>query len=439
MSAVLPAAGPAPAAVRLKAALLASALLLVLLAALQRHAARQAASHATAVAPLFFPQKSLGVLLQREAFRHDDLLPVYGASEMISEDAYQAAGMFATQPTGFAVFTVADLGAPTLIQVLRLSAMGPALRGRRVVLSLTPPIHLWSERPATPHDVALGRNRDLSKVPEELRAFARTRRASAYEGTFSRLQALEFALGDAPDAALRRQIARRLLGNPRTLEHAPVLRAALTGLAGEDAWHRALYAAAWPLGVLERAVLRRADAWRVVAWLRTAPVDLRARSAPMQFAWDTLAAQAEAAFRPTTGNNDFGIDSTYWRRYVEFMQTTTVPIADADFRAAVRRPETWRDIDLVLQVLESHGAHVLVVCMPYPGRLADHLGLSRDARRESYAMLDQLAAKHHARIAAFFDHDDDPYFLFDAGSHPSSKAWVLIDQTLDAFYHDALP
>ena len=71
--------------------------------------------YVNALAPLDLNQTINGIALQYSAFTHPDLLPIYGSSELSMIDTpYDAEQFFATYPTGFTVFQVANLGMASL-------------------------------------------------------------------------------------------------------------------------------------------------------------------------------------------------------------------------------------------------------------------------------------------------------------------------------------
>src|SRR5260370_41879627 len=58
------------------------------------------------LAPMMFALKNQGTELQAEAFRHPDLLVVYGSSELEQPNRYHASNLFRDYPTGFTLFPV---------------------------------------------------------------------------------------------------------------------------------------------------------------------------------------------------------------------------------------------------------------------------------------------------------------------------------------------
>src|SRR5919197_835577 len=86
-------------------------------------------------------QEVEGSVLQAEAFRQPDLLPIYGSSELLWRSAqgeFNGSQLFREYPTGFALFPVSKPGTPTLVILQDLAAVGTELRGRKVALSLSP-------------------------------------------------------------------------------------------------------------------------------------------------------------------------------------------------------------------------------------------------------------------------------------------------------------
>src|SRR5271163_3900663 len=88
------------------------------------------------------PVKNQGTALQQAALDTDCLLPIYGSSELNLQAVYNrpfhATNLFHDQPTGFTVFPVGKAATTCLIILQKLAAVGPALRGRKLVISLSP-------------------------------------------------------------------------------------------------------------------------------------------------------------------------------------------------------------------------------------------------------------------------------------------------------------
>ena len=168
--------------------------------------------------------KNQGTALQQAALDTASLLPVYGSSELNLQATYNrpfhATNLFHDHPTGFTIFPVGKGETTCLIILQKLAAVGPALQGRKVVVSLSP-----------------------SYFFERL-----TARADGYAGNFSALHAGELAFNTRLSLQLRQDAARRMLQYPATVANRPLLRLALESLADGSPLSLACYDAVLPLG-----------------------------------------------------------------------------------------------------------------------------------------------------------------------------------------------
>ncbi len=362
--------------------------------------------------------KNQGTALQRAAVEADGLLPLYGSSELDILRAYNRpfhpTHVFRDRPTGFAVFPVGKRAATSLILLQKLAAVGPALKGRKVAVSLSP---FW--------------------FCDDLTAWA-----GGYIGNFSALHAGELAFDTHLSLRLRQDAARRMLRYPETVANRPLLRFALENLADGSPLSLACYDAAFPLGMLHNAILRYQDHWGVVCHLwkhpiRTSPSIPKGGTRPPD--WTSLEQQADATYRALSDNNEFGLDKKRWENaFRPEMLKQKNSRSDEQFLRNLRETQEWVDLDLLLRVLTELGARPLLLSMPIHGRWYDHCGVSYAARRVYYQELREAGARHGAPVVDFADHDADRSFCFDYRGHLSPVGWVHYDRVFDAFFHDAL-
>ena len=234
------------------------------------------------------PLKNQGTALQQAALETDCLLPIYGSSELNLQAAYNRpfhpTNLFRDHPTGFTVFPVGKAETTCLIILQKLAAVGPALQGRKVAVSVSP---FWF--------------------------FKRlTARADGYAGNFSALHAGELAFNTRLSLQLRQDAARRMLRYPETVANRPFLRFALENLADGSPSSLACYDAVLPLGIVHNAILRYQDHWSVVSYLWKHPKRPRPPISPrsgQQLDWPMLHRQADASYRAHSNNNEFGLDN----------------------------------------------------------------------------------------------------------------------------------
>ncbi len=365
-----------------------------------------------ALGPRLLPLKNQGSALQRAAFRQPDLLPVYGSSELKYRSRYDAATILADYPTGFTISPVGANGSASLIAAQHLASVGPCLKGRKIVISLSPSFFLHA-----------------MSAPE------------VYAGNFSAMHAHELAFSADLSHDLKRDIARRMLDYPDTLANEPLLGLALANLA-DDSWRgRIQYHLLRPVGALRVHWWRVQDHWATLEFIRAHPEMLGAGPRDgRDIDWQKLARRARDGYRNQSGNNPFGFDNGRWLD--EFQAEAAAQRGawnDAEFLANMNASQEWADFDLLLRTVRELEGEPLVLSMPIPEAYYTHLGVSPTASRAYYAQLRAAASARGAAVVDFAEHATDKEFLADPHYHLSAKGWVHYAHALDAFYHDRLP
>ena len=359
--------------------------------------------HATVVstAPESFMLKNQGLAFQRAAAHSQNVLPIYGSSELLRPSAPERGNIFfRTAPTGFQLSPVGSGGANPLIMLQKVGALGSALRGKKVAFSLSPG---WfcTAKPGS----------------------------QGYKGNFSPMAATEMVFGTALDFRLKRDIAARMLLFPETLEERSFLEFALRRLASGQLVDRMVFCALWPAGKIQTALLELEDHWRAVHHIRhqtKPPPRLHEETVD----WPQLIAKASKA-RPADSGN-IQQPSTFNRKI-------TAGSRDVGFRNGIKSSPAWVDLELLLRCLSTVQARPLILSMPLAGDFYDHAGVSPSARDDYYAKLRALVERYHFPVVEFQEHDEDPAFLIRHQSHITAKGWVYYDRALDDFFHGRLP
>lgn len=359
--------------------------------------------HATivATAPESFALKNQGLAFQRAAAHSPKVLPIYGSSELLRPAAPERGNIFfRTAPTGFQLSPVGSGGANPLIMLQKVGALGSALRGKKLAISLSPG---WF----------------CTAKP----------RSKGYIANFSPMAATEIVFGTALDFGLKREIASRMLQFPSTLEQRPFLEFTLRRLASGRGIDRVVFYALWPAGKMQTALFELEDHLGAFHHIRheSKPIPrLHAETVD----WSQVIAKASKAKPADAGNI---------KQPSRFDRKITPGSRDVGFRSGINTSPAWTDLELLLRCLTTIHARPLILSMPLSGEFYDHAGISRLARDDYYTKLRALVARYDFPVAEFQEHDEDPPFLIRHESHLTAKGWAYYDRVLDDFYHGRLP
>jgi D-alanine transfer protein len=362
------------------------------------------------LAPRGIRQAFIGSVLQEAALRQPDLLIVYGTSEIYDEEDENAADQFfQTYPTGFNVFEVASGGVSSLEMAQNLAALGPKLKGKKVVISFTPTDF---EDPQEP--------------------------AKAYAGEFSLLHANELIFSPYISYPLKQRFALRMLDYPKTLTKDPLLAFAVNRLASSSSGQSLLYYLSMPVGLIQTQVIRLQDHWTVLNWLVSHPQDLQpVQRTPSAIDWKAQLASAEGLQSYLTSSNPYGIANNLWGTDLGNKFGVGQPAGSEDpyFLKDLANSKEWVDFDILLSVLKETGAQPLILSRPFNGAILTALGESASARQVYYAMLEKEVQSYGFTLVDFADQDTNRLFSVDQFSHTSRVGWIYVDQALDVFYH----
>jgi len=385
----------------LLAGLIASGLVAAVLLGAEGVAVHLERTTVRASAPELFPLKNQGLAFQRAAARAPYVLPLYGSSELTAVLVPERAHIFfRTAPTGFQVSPVGTGGANSLIMLQKIAALGSDLRGKKVVISLSPG---WFLNPG----------------PGWLQG---------YKGNFSLTAASEMAFGTTLDFELKRDIASRMLKCPSTLENSPLLEFALKRLASGRWLDRIIFCALWPIGKAQTTVLELQDHFAASNYIRH-KIKPAALFHPETPDWSKLIESAGGT--KITDKDTVTNASNLSRDKIERRE-------DA-FRRRMNASTGWIDLELLLRTLARVHASPLLFTMPIAGDLYDRKGVSRSAREDYYVKLRALVQRYRFRLVEFEGHDEDPAFLYRHQSHLTAKGWIYYDRALDDFFHGRAP
>jgi D-alanine transfer protein len=358
------------------------------------------------VAPEFCDAKLHGVALIREAFSRPDTLVFLGSSELIPTVPMRGVDFFSQAPTGFSMFPVGKAGTTALSVLQKLGGAGDTLRGKKVVLSLSP---------------SFFQNEQVD--------------AKYFAGNSSKLQTKEFLWNTGFSEELRQAAAQNILRYPQAYEGDWMLEFTLRRLADSKRADRLMLALIWPFASFDRAVCRLQDHVEAsLALLNASDDDQMVDASPLPIAkrsvvnWDELLKKAEAqskALAARTARKPFKV-------------IRDKGTGDSQFLSRLKNAEEWKHFELVLRLIREAGAEPLVMSMPLHVDVLEAQGVSPDARSYFGKQLRGLTQKYRVPLVYFEKHENDPVFFVDQFDHIGSKGWWYYNKVVDDFYHNRL-
>lgn len=339
-----------------------------------------------------FDSKLQGSALQRLAFETDNLLPVYGSSELGEKYINNPGGFFEAAPTGFKTFVVGKGGTTPLIMMQDLAALGKSIEGRKVVFILSPG---WFSAPLSP---------------------------SNYAGNYSPLHANALIFCTSNEE-LKIAAAKRMSQFPDTLAHDYLLNLAVQSLSKGN---HLLYQWILPLGKLNTAFLRLMDDLGSTETYEENRILFHNPTRKKQGSphWEWLLSKAE-------------------QENPGLIENPPLPPAENEKAPGstlldFNNSETWGDLDLLLKLVTAAKARPLVLSIPLAGAHYDEHGQTIAIRSVYYDRLKQMAETYHVPLFTFQEHEYDDGFLIEHRSHLTPKGWLYFDKIIDDFYHDKI-
>jgi D-alanyl-lipoteichoic acid biosynthesis protein DltD len=372
--------------------------------------------YVNALIPLGLTQMENGSALQRAALQKSDILMVYGSSELtLLPTPYQADQFFAKYPTGFTVVDVASLGVLSVTLAQEFAALGPDLRGKKIVLSIMP------------GSFFINKKYFIENNPEH-----------DFAMNFSRLHTYEAIFSPYLSFGIKNEISSSMLNYRDTIRSDPFLAFAITSTSSTSIRNRILYYLIWPLGELQTEILRLQDHFEVVLYIWTHHIDSNVQKIPQSIDWNTTHADALTEQIKNTGTNPYGVENFMWWYFDRISLPEPTGSNNDLYRKNLLNSQEWTDFKILLIVLQQLGAKPLILSRPLNVPLWEVMGVTENTQDIFYDKLHSVADPFKMPLIDFRQHDHDMYFSIDQGSHTSRDGWVYVDQILDSYYHGEL-
>jgi D-alanine transfer protein len=352
-------------------------------------------------------ERSRGVAVLAARLRDPTTVPFFGSSELAHDVENRADLFFAEAPTGFTIVPIGSKAITPLVHALAIQALAPALRGRPVVISLSP---------------------FLPKDDDSRQAW--------FAGNFSRLHAAIALTSRGVPPALRRETARQLTHYPRALGSDPVLMLAAQTASADWGAATGAYLLLRPIILLDRLWLTVVDAFSGA--FDVARHQERVRDEPLVAQpadWEERERAARARYALESASNPFGLVDDWWLKTGEARLAMHSPIPDSAFIRRLEASPVVTQFETLARSAQAAGADVLLLNIPYSGAFLDATGISSAARRAYYDRVESEAQRLGVRLIDFRNHDMDRAFLHDPDAHLSPAGWLVFNRAIDDFVH----
>jgi D-alanine transfer protein len=369
-----------------------------------------------ALIPLNLDQMNNGVALQRAALQKPDVLMMYGSSELtLLPTPYQANQFFAQYPTGFTVVDVASLGVLSVTLAQEFAALGPDLRGKKIVLSIMP------------GSFFLNKKYFIENNPDH-----------DFAMNFSKLRTYEALFSPYLSFGIKNEISASMLNYRDTIRSDPFLLFALQNTSSPSIKNRAIYYLIWPLGELQTEILRLQDHFEVDYYIWTHHIDPKVQKIPQTIDWNTTHQEALAEQIKNTSTNPYGVENFMWWYFDRISLPEPAGSNNDLYKQLLNNSQEWTDFKILLIVLQQLGAKPLIISRPLNVPLWEVMGVTEDTQDVFYTKLHSVADPFNMPLIDFRQYDHDKYFSIDQGSHTSRDGWIYVDQILDEYYHGRL-
>src|SRR5258708_9567700 len=295
------------------------------------------------------------------------------------------------------------------------AALGPDLRGRKIVITIMPGSFFIAKRNFIENDPS-----------------------HDFAMNFSRLHGYETIFSPYLSYGIKNEIAKRLSDFPETIRQAPFFKFAILHTASTSISDRALYFLIWPLGELQTEILRLQDHFEVMFYIWSHRINPDVPKIPRAINWDQERQNALAEQILNTNNNPYAVENFMWWYFDRIKLPLPAGSNNDLYSKSLLNSQEWTDLKVLLTVLQQLGAKPLILSLPVNDHLWQVMGVSEQTQDIYYTKFHSVVDPYNLTVLDFRQYGTDMYFSIDQGSHISREGWVHVDQTLDAFFHDRI-
>lgn len=349
-------------------------------------------------------RKYQGIVMQKEATKRNTTLFIFGSSEVggtKSKDPFHPSNFFANEKGGFQVELVGRAYCQSLIHTLNIGALGNSLKGKKVVLIVSPQ---WFDKK--------GLSLNHLKV------------------NFSEEQFYAFMFNKSISLDLKKRVASRIIniiGNSGEMNEVKEL-CSLT-LTTNPLYMVKLFAET-PYFKGRSFLLQLRDKIQALTLIDNSNKALLFNEHPhyYTFNWE----KELNLFNYVRINNPYDFDnylySNVYSKEIKLMKKYTHHIALND------SPE-FEDLGILLDTFKEVGIEPLIIDLPMNGSWYDYCGIGRVERAKYYTKINKIVNAYQFQLIDMSGYEYEAHAFKDS-SHLEWKGLVYVDEAIDKYFHE---
>lgn len=354
-------------------------------------------------------EKITGEYLVRAAAQKDDVLPVFGSSELkTTEICTHPANFFAGKRCGFQVDLIGRGSCQSLVHAMAIAASGESLNGKKAVLITAPQSYVAEGIAPDLFMANFSEQQMLSLLSDQ------TLPQSCRKYLAERVQTLIAQYNDQYGASLQTHTAAGLMSAAAARENT-LAQTLLTPYAALSQW-----------------LLDTRDMVTAGKVIRSAPGAQSAASAEIDWAEEETFALAQAA-QMVTGN-EFYMEDGYYNTYIGRRLSQQ---EGKDSALSYAESPEYDDLRCLFEICRAKQMDILFVHLPVNGKWSDYTGFEHESREAYYEKVRQIAAQYdNVTLLDLTEYEYEPYFLCDT-MHLGWKGWLAVDRAMAEFWEAA--
>ena len=145
--------------------------------------------------------------------------------------------------------------------------------------------------------------------------------------------------------------------------------------------------------------------------------------------WEDIKEQFTKEAKTKTNNNEYGIDNTYYDKYIKNKYDSLKNISK---NTRYDDSPEYKDLDIFLSIAKDLGVNLKIAIFPPHGKWSDYSGITQETRSVVYTKLKDIAKKYNIEVMDYSNKEYESYFMYDV-MHLGWRGWIDFERDLYKF------